>query len=172
MRVTLSKSTMTDEFYTAFEVTYFSNWSLAASLVFLAIVLFAGSRMKRGKFGRLQIQLTTGQAKFASIRTFVMTAFALVWVMANIVHGHTYTRVLKSGQCDVTEGVVTVIHQKSWPGHGDHHILVNDVEFVFRPSLGTLEYRGTISNGGALTDGVYARLHHYGGKILKVEIKQ
>jgi hypothetical protein len=32
-------------------------------------------------------------------------------------------------------------------------------------------YQQTIAHGGALREGVYARLHHYDGVIIKVEVR-
>jgi hypothetical protein len=78
----------------------------------------------------------------------------------------------RSGRSEVTEGVVHVGHQQPAHGHssGDK-ITVGGRQFEVNHYLATPGYRQTIAHGGALREGVYARLHHEGGVILKVEVK-
>jgi hypothetical protein len=48
---------------------------------------------------------------------------------------------------------------------------VGDRQFEINYLLATPGYRQTIAHDGALREGVYARLHHYGGVIIKVEVR-
>ena len=77
-----------------------------------------------------------------------------------------------SGQSEVTEGAVHVTHMQPLHGHaaGDK-IIVGDRQFEIDHFLLTPRYRQTIAHGGALREGVYARLHHYDGVIIKVEVR-
>jgi hypothetical protein len=77
-----------------------------------------------------------------------------------------------SGQDEVTEGAVHVTHTQPVHGHaaGDK-IIVGDRQFEINYFMVTPGYRQTIAHGGALREGVYARLHHYDGVITKVEVR-
>jgi hypothetical protein len=77
-----------------------------------------------------------------------------------------------SGQSEVTEGAVHVTHMQPLHGHaaGDK-IIVGDTQFEINYFMLTPGYRQTIAHGGALREGVYARLHHYDGVIIKVEVR-
>ncbi len=77
-----------------------------------------------------------------------------------------------SGQSEVTEGAVHVTHMQPLHGHaaGDK-IIVGDRQFEINYFMVTPGYRQTIAHGGALREGVYSRLHHYDGVIIKVEVR-
>jgi len=77
-----------------------------------------------------------------------------------------------SGPSEVTEGAVHVTHPQPEHGHaaGDR-ISVGDRQFEIDYFRVTPGYRQTIAHGGALREGVYARLHHYDGVIIKVEVR-
>jgi hypothetical protein len=77
-----------------------------------------------------------------------------------------------SGQSEVTEGAVHVTHMQPWHGHtGGDKIIVGDRQFEIDDFRVTPGYQQTIMHGGALREGVYARLHHYDGVITKVEVR-
>lgn len=77
-----------------------------------------------------------------------------------------------SGQSEVSEGTVHVTHMQPQHGHaaGDK-ITVGNRQFEMDYFRLTPGYRQTIAHGGALREGVYARLHHYDGVIIKVEVR-
>ena len=76
-----------------------------------------------------------------------------------------------NGRSQIAEGIVHVSHEQPATGHaaGDK-ITVEDQTFEVNYFLVTPGYKQTISHGGVLREGVFARLHHYDGVILKVEI--
>ena len=73
----------------------------------------------------------------------------------------------------VAEGVVHVSHQQPYHGHssGDK-ITVGGKPFVVDYFYATPGYTQTIAHGGALREGVCARLVHYNGVITKVEVRR
>jgi len=77
------------------------------------------------------------------------------------------------GKPRVAEGVVQVAGMQAYHGHnsGDR-ITVGGRPFVVDYFLLTPGYNQTIARGGALQAGVYARLHHYNGLIVKVEVRK
>jgi hypothetical protein len=77
-----------------------------------------------------------------------------------------------SGRSEVTEGTVHVTHLQPVHGHADgDKIIVGNRQFEINYFMVTPGYRLTIAHGGALHEGVYARLHHYDGVISKVEVR-
>ena len=86
---------------------------------------------------------------------------------------------LRTGQCRVVEGTVSVIQKKgkAYP----ESIEIGSEEFSYGDGsediTGFLSYHWVIRKGGPLTNGAYARLHildgdDLDGHILKVEIKR
>lgn len=77
----------------------------------------------------------------------------------------------RNGRAEVIEGVVHVSHrQPAWGHSAGDKITIGDKRFEVNFFLATPGYRRTISHGGALREGVFARLHHFRGVILKVEV--
>jgi hypothetical protein len=78
----------------------------------------------------------------------------------------------RNNKCQITEGLVHVRYEQLETGHtpGDK-IEIGGHEFDIDYYLVTPGYKQTIAHGGVLREGVYARLHHYDGVILKVETK-
>jgi predicted membrane channel-forming protein YqfA (hemolysin III family) len=70
------------------------------------------------------------------------------------------------------EGVVHVSGMQAFNGHtpGDR-ITVGGQPFTVDYFYATPGYKQTIARGGALENGVYARLQHINGVILKVEVR-
>jgi hypothetical protein len=94
-----------------------------------------------------------------------------LWTLATSNTDHLFLIPL-SGQSEVTEGTVHVIHMQPAHGHasGDK-IIVGNRQFEIDYFWVTPGYQQTIARGGALREGVYARLHHYDGVIIKVEVR-
>jgi hypothetical protein len=77
------------------------------------------------------------------------------------------------GQPQIAEGVVHVSFMQAYHGHsGGDKITVGDQTFDVDYFYATPGYRRTIAHGGALREGVYARLYHYNGVIVKVEVRK
>jgi hypothetical protein len=87
-----------------------------------------------------------------------------------------------SGEYQIAEGVVHVLHTQPEDGHDDGDIItIGDETFEINAYLYTLGYNTTISHGGVLTEGTYARVFYehnetYTSKshpnmILRIDIK-
>ena len=152
---------MTNELTTVFETTLRSDSALPENVLRLAIgavVLWLGIR----RFP---------ERKLSSV---FLVLFAVVWLAAHTFFLWTYVatyRHLRSGQCEVTEGVVHVTHEQPYQGHssGDR-ITVGGKSFVVDYFFVTPGYHQSIAHGGALKEGTFTRLHHRDGVILKVEV--
>jgi hypothetical protein len=108
-----------------------------------------------------------------------LIGFGAIWLIVtlplwNLATSHTDRLLLiqLSGHSEVTEGAVHVTHMQPLHGHaaGDK-IIVGDRQFEINYFMVTPGYRQTIAQGGALREGVYARLHRYDGVIIKVEVR-
>ena len=98
-----------------------------------------------------------------TLNSLLLVAFGAMWLVVTLPVWR---------KTEVTEGTVHVTHMQPPHGHasGDKTI-VGDGKFEIDYFLLTQGYRQTIAHGGALREGVYARLHHYDGVIIKVEVR-
>jgi hypothetical protein len=108
-----------------------------------------------------------------------LIGFGAIWLIVNLPLWNLATLdtdrlflIPLSGQSEVAEGTVHVTHMQPAHGHasGDK-IIVGDRQFEIDYFRVTPGYRQIIAHGGALREGVYARLHHYDGVIVKVEVR-
>jgi hypothetical protein len=166
-----------NELTTVFEITSGSNGVRADTLFRLGIGIVA---LSTGVFGIFRAR----QSEERSLKKLIGPAFMIAWsVLWLILHiplwriGVTQTNrlldIYHSGKSQVVEGTVHVSHQQPAHGHssGDK-ITVGDQTFEVDYFLATPGYKQTISHGGVLGEGVFARLHYYDGIILKVEIRK
>jgi hypothetical protein len=108
-----------------------------------------------------------------------LIGFGAIWLMVtlplwNVARSDTDRLLLiqLSGQSEVSEGTVHVTHMQPLHGHADgDKIIVGGRQFEINYFMVTPGYRQTIAHGGALREGMYARLHHYEGVIIKVEVR-
>lgn len=74
-------------------------------------------------------------------------------------------------QYKIAEGQVEVLHTQPSEGHDTGDLLrIGGVELEVDAFLSTFGYRQTISHGGALAEGVYARVFYTGTTILRVDV--
>lgn len=164
-----------NELATVFEITSGSNGIRASALFDFVVgagVLILGTgflfRLRAEKFSK----------KF--LVPLFMIGWALFWLVMGLpiwrlatVEMHHLLQVYGNGQSEVTEGVVHVARrQPAWGHSGGDKITVGDKQFEVNFFLVTPGYRQTIAHGGVLSEGVFARLHHFHGVILKVEVKR
>lgn len=152
---------------TVFEVSYLGNvYLLLTSAVCLVIgvgVARFGPRWDSGKSG--------APPSFWWPWCVVCVAFALALAGLSLSSGWTYARALRTGACNVVEGVVVVHHQQPATGHDAGDLVrVGNVEFRVNYYKASAGYNRTLAHGGVLADGVRVRLHHLDGSILKVEV--
>jgi len=74
---------------------------------------------------------------------------------------------------DTIEGMVEVLRTQPASGHAPGDLIrIGGVQFDIDYFVSTPAYRQTISRGGALSNGVQARLCYKDRKILKVEVQK
>ena len=74
---------------------------------------------------------------------------------------------------EISEGIVKVLFEQPYEGHSKGDLVeINGVKFVVNYFTNDLIYRKTISHGGFLKKGVYAKIYHSGKQILRIDIKK
>ncbi len=160
---------MSVKWQTVFETSSLSNGTLGFSLLFLGIGVFVVAVIIRGRFGKHPV--TGFRRTFMIFWALIWNTISVIWVFNNLITAYHCHQVLRDGTCQVLEGIVEVLHEQPSAGHdsGDR-IRIGGREFEVNYYYSTLGYNRTISHGGQLKNGVYARLHIDGPMILKVEI--
>jgi hypothetical protein len=77
---------------------------------------------------------------------------------------------LRTGDYSVVEGAVQGLPTMPPQGHPHDCISVAEKKFCYSDFIGTPGFNRTVSNGGPLRNGVYARISFHDQTILKVEI--
>jgi hypothetical protein len=161
------------DFTTVFEVTRNSNGVFADACFRLLIgvgTLIGGSTALLFKW------------KNNGLKSWIGPVFAIVWslfwiYLHNFPHlfGHINNLVsaYRERQYQVVEGQVQVLHGQPVTGHtkGDI-IMVDGKQFEVNYFYTTPAYRNTLTHGGVLDSGVYVRLYHHNGEILRVDIRK
>jgi hypothetical protein len=164
-----------NELTTVFEIASGSNGVRADAIFRLGIGVAA---LIGGVFGFFRASRKEERSLKKLLGPSFVTAWSVVWIIAHIPLwriGITQTNrlleIYHNGKSQVVEGVVRVSHEQPANGHssGDK-ITIGDQKFEVNYFLVTPGYNKTIAHGGVLREGVFARLHHYEGVILKVEV--
>lgn len=96
----------------------------------------------------------------------------LVFLMDTFISTNMLISAYKNGQFRVVEGEVHVLHTQPSSGHTKGDIIrINGQEFEVNFFVHTPAYSRTISHGGVLRQGTYARVYHQKGKILRIDIR-
>ena len=167
---------MTTDFVTVFEISRWSNGLLAGELVdvFVGIAALIGGLTAVVYVWRRP----EARPRKALIPVVFLTGWAIAWLVMQdfperFRHIDHLTAAYEQGRYEVSEGIVAVLFEQPAHGHssGDR-IVVDGKPFEVNYFYGTPAYRQTIAHGGALQAGVYARLSHVDGEIVRVEIRK
>lgn len=165
-----------NNFTTVFEITSGTN-GIRADVLFRLVVGIA--ILTVGIVGLVLRKRTQGRFPKRLWTPAFMIFWGVVWLLMHIPLWLIGTsdidqllELYQSGRSEIAEGIVHVTHKQPSGGHaaGDK-ITVGGQEFEINYFIVTPGYNKTISHGGALREGVYARLYYHNGVILKVEIK-
>jgi len=95
-----------------------------------------------------------------------VSIFSTVWYINATNKIETLKSLLTFNQCDIAEGNIRLIYR-----HSKRDILELDgLRFELRYFEATDFYNINVEHGGVLKDGVYAKIYHKDGDILKVEL--
>ena len=167
------------EYITIFEIP--SNWTdyfivlsilcavIGLSLAIVILIYILNNWKKWGKDKTLK-----KEAVFAFFFLFIWGigwSFGTYAVAVNIRYGNEFIEAYYSDNYEIIEGVIEVLHQQPKSGNDSGDLIrINEKEIEFSYFSSTPAYHQTISNGGVLRDGVYAKIYLYKGKILRIDI--
>jgi len=163
-------------FVTVFEISRWSNGLLADELFRLGVGV---SALIGGVGGAIRaLRKDKGRSRGELVPCLFLTAWAVFWLMLHNfprMYGHidALAAAYRHHRYEVVEGPVTVLHEQPEHGHasGDR-IVVGGKTFEVNFFYATPGYRQTISHGGVLRAGAYARLGYVGEDIVRVEIRK
>ena len=143
---------------------------IIASLVTIAISVAEVILRKKGK-GIFPWATSTMPPTFGIVVGSILLIGYSAILIYSIVQSNRLVSAYKNGEYDIAEGIVHVLHTQPRGGHdkGDIVRIGND-EFVIDYHKFTVGYDLTITNGGVLKDGIYARVYHKKGIIMRIDI--
>src|SRR6267143_3485138 len=164
-----------NDFTTVFVITGGANGIRADTLFRLAVGLLVTSA---GIVGIIRCYRNHSQWPKKLFPSLLMIGWGIFWLVLHIPLFQISTTKISSlldiyrdGKSDVIEGVISVKHEQPASGHTKGDVItIGGKEFEVNHFLVTPGYKTTISHGGVLRQGVYARLHYHDEIILKVEI--
>jgi len=159
-----------DRFTTVYTTSMHVDSSLIKGAIAGLVVLITCVYMKRRQihwpkwFGSLGVGIVGGGVLFVVFMVLVVGWF---------LEGNRLVSLYEGGEYAVAEGVVHVLHAQKFHGHdGPDIVTVGDERFEIDAFRGWPGYRRTISHGGPLREGVYARVYHHEGTILRVDVRR
>jgi hypothetical protein len=98
--------------------------------------------------------------------------FTIPWYFSATHELDTLLTAYRTGDYQVAEGPVRVLRTQPASGHAAGDLVsVGGKQFELNFFLSTHAYHRTVAHDGALQDGVYAKVFHHNGKILRVDVK-
>jgi hypothetical protein len=162
------------EFVTVFEITRNSNGVFGDEVFRLlvgVVALIGGIRF-----------LVRNWIRESSVKDYIGPVFVLIWslfwlylhLLPNVFgHINGLLDAYRNKRYEVVEGPVRVLHRQPSTGHSKGDIIeVKGKQFEVNYFYATPAYNKTLAHGGVLGDGVYTRIYHFNGEILRVEIRK
>lgn len=160
-------------FITVYEISKGSDRSLGIGSIvgiILLIIGIIGMVIKKRSNGYWPIW--TGPPIIGVVVGGIIFILSLIFFIGSITESNRLVSVYKSGKCLVTEGVVHVLHRQPSEGHARGDIIrISGQELEINAFVHTQAYSQTISHGGVLNEGIYAKVYHHNGKILRIDIR-
>jgi hypothetical protein len=162
--------------YTTCFTVYDGYWRIVAwALLALAaptVVLVVGiTWIRRQKFPKWWNQKKAGKPAFLLVWSILTLAAAGFGFGYRIWQNTGLLRAYRSGNAQVVEGTVHVIHQQPATGHDIGDIVeVGGVQLEIDYYTASTAYSQTVAHGGVLTEGTWARLWYSGKDILRVDV--
>lgn len=160
-------------FTTIFEIPKPIDWNFCAGgvaglvVLILGIVMLAVRKRNQGRWPK-----KSGTPLFSILVGGIIFITTVLVLTGSIYERKKLVSIYKSGLYQVSEGIVNVLHRQPRSGHTKGDIIsINGQKLEINYYIKTEGYSRTISHGGSLREGVYAKVYHYKGKILRVDIR-
>lgn len=162
-----------DNFITVYEISKGFDRSLGIGCIvgIIAIIIgIIGMVIQKRNNGYWPIW--TGPPIIGVVVGGIIFILSMIFFIGSITKSNRLVTVYQSGKYQVTEGIVHVLHTQPSSGHTKGDIIrINGQEFEVNFFVHTPAYSRTISHGGVLRQGTYARVYHQKGKILRIDIR-
>jgi hypothetical protein len=107
---------------------------------------------------------------------FVFLTFMTLWTLGAIWSTYTeymtLTAALRAGNVQIVEGMVSAFSPQPKEGKRNESFCVAGRCFFYSAFNVTNAYNRTATNGGVIKDGLFVRIHHVDGRIVRLEIKR
>ena len=151
---------------------------MIGGIIVLLVGVFLFSKWKTLQRSQIGFMLITPLQSI--ILLFVgglMLLFGVVMSYLHIKQASELLEVYNTEQYKIAEGYVNVLHKQPAYGHDDGDMVeIDGTKFVIDNFTPTSSYDMTITNGGVLKEGVYARVYYhrydYDNKIIRIDIRR
>lgn len=146
---------------------------MIASSVCIAICVTEVILRKKGRRGIFPWPTLTMPPTFGIVVGSILLIGSSAIFIHSIFQSSKLVSAYKRGECEVAEGFVHVLHTQPRSGHDKGDIVrIGNKELEIDYFRLTPGYDLTIAHGGALKDGVYARVYHKKGTIMRIDIRK
>lgn len=144
---------------------------IIASLVAISICIAEVILRRKGRKGIIPWPTRTMPPTFGIVvGSILLISYSAIFIQS-IVQTKMIVSAYEHGEYKVAEGVVHVLHKQPSGGHDKGDILrIGNNEFEIDYFQFTPGYDLTIAHGGALKDGVFARVYHQKDIIMRIDI--
>ncbi len=146
---------------------------MIASLVAIAIFVAEVILRKKGRTGLIPWPTWTLPPTFGIVVGSILLAGTSYVFVRSMVQTNRLLSAYEQAEYKVAEGIVDVLHMQPRGGHDRGDIVrIGSDEFEINSFRFTPGYNLTIAYGGVLRDGVYARVYHLKGIIMRIDIRK
>ncbi len=144
-----------------------------ASLVLITICVADIILRKKGRKGLIPWPTWTLPPTFGIVVGSILLMVYSCVLVASALQTNRLLSAYNQGKYKIAEGIVDVSHMQRHGGGGRGDIVrIGSEEFEIDYTSPTPGYTLTISHGGVLKDGVYARVYHHQGIIMRIDIRK
>ncbi|MBI5725383.1 MAG: hypothetical protein HZA50_15610 [Planctomycetes bacterium] len=147
-------------------------WAMLLIGIGLAALIGSVAWIRSLKLPRWWSRKEAGKPSFLLLWSILFFGCSVVGFSVNLWEAYQYVDAYRSGRAGIIEGEVHVLHEQPASGHSDPDIIeIGGVRLTVNAFGRVPVYKETIASGGALREGVHARVYYYSEKILRVDIQ-
>jgi len=164
--------------YTTVFIVYDGFWRVVALALFMVAIgvvglIFSIPWFRRAYVPRWWHDKEASKPAFLLILSVLWLSVTLFAFSLNIRHSYRLVSAYAGDEAQIVEGPVHVLRKQPEGGHAPGDLVeIDGVQLVVEYFRITPAYKKTIEHGGVLSEGTYARVWHYEGKVLRVDVRQ
>jgi hypothetical protein len=164
---------------TVFDVTDagFKNWRLSAgALIPASAALTIMALQERGVMASSSFLGFLGPYRQRKWPARLILGFSILWALTTfVVTFSDYRRAvnaMRNGSAKIVEGTVTRFAPMPHTGHSMESFGVNGLEFEYSDFFATAGFNNTATYGGPIREGLFVKIWHLGGEILRLDVEK